>query len=118
MTVDSAMEVKAIARYQQISPQKCRLVADMIRGRGVEDALAILDYTHKKAAHLVAKTIRSAVANAENNNNADVDKLFVKTIMVDPGPTGGRFRPRAQGRATAVRKRTSHITVVVEPRGN
>jgi len=105
------MEVKAIARYQQISPRKCRLVADMVRGQGVEDALAVLDFTHKKAARFVAKTLRSAVANAENNNNLDVDSLFVKTIMVDPGPTSGRFRPRAQGRATAIRKRTSHITV-------
>jgi large subunit ribosomal protein L22 len=110
------METKAIARYQQISPRKCRLVADLVRGRGVEDALALLDFTPKKAAKLVAKTLRSAVANAENNNNADVDTLFVKTIMVDPGPTAGRFRPRAQGRATAVRKRTSHITIVVDSR--
>jgi large subunit ribosomal protein L22 len=111
------MEVKAIARYQQISPRKCRLVADMVRGQGVEDALAVLDYTHKKAARFVAKTLRSAVANAENNNNIDVDTLFIKTIMVDPGPTAGRFRPRAQGRATAIRKRTSHITVVVDSKG-
>lgn len=112
------MEVKAIARYQPISPRKCRLVADMIRGQGVEDALAVLDFTQKKAAKLLAKTLRSAVANAENNNNLDVDSLFVKTIMVDSGPTSGRFRPRAQGRATAIRKRTSHITVAVAPRGN
>lgn len=112
------MEVKAIARYQSISPRKCRLVADMVRGQGVEDALAVLDFTHKKAASFVAKTLRSAVANAENNNNLDVDTLYVKTIMVDPGPTSGRFRPRAQGRATAIRKRTSHITVVVDSRGN
>jgi large subunit ribosomal protein L22 len=113
----NAMEVKAIARYQSISPRKCRLVADMVRGQGVEDALAVLDFTPKKAARFVAKTLRSAVANAENNNNLDVDTLFVKTIMVDPGPTSGRFRPRAQGRATAIRKRTSHITVVVDSRG-
>ena len=110
------MEVRAIARYQQISPRKCRLVADMVRGQGVEKALAVLDFTQKKAARLVAKTLRSAVANAENNNNIDVDALFIKTIMVDPGPTAGRFRPRAQGRATAIRKRTSHITVVVDTR--
>jgi large subunit ribosomal protein L22 len=110
------MEVRAIARYQQISPRKCRLVADMVRGQGVEKALAVLDFTHKKAARLVAKTLRSAVSNAENNNNIDVDSLFIKTIMVDPGPTAGRFRPRAQGRATAIRKRTSHITIVVDTR--
>jgi len=110
------MEVRSIARYQPISPRKCRLVADMVRGQGVENALAVLDYTHKKAAGLIAKTLRSAVANAENNNNLDVDSLFIKTIMVDPGPTSGRFRPRAQGRATAIRKRTSHITIVVDSR--
>jgi large subunit ribosomal protein L22 len=110
------MEVRAIARYQQISPRKCRLVADMVRGQGVEKALAVLDFTQKKAAKLVAKTLRSAVANAENNNNIDVDSLFIKTIMVDPGPTAGRYRPRAQGRATPIRKRTSHITVVVDTR--
>src|SRR6185369_11804365 len=98
------MEVKAIARYQPISARKCRLVADMIRGQGVEDALAVLDFTPKKAAGIVAKALRSAVANAENNNNLDVDSLFIKTIMVDGGPTSGRFRPRAQGRATAIRK--------------
>lgn len=110
------METRAIARYQQISPRKCRLVADMVRGQRVEEALALLDYTPKKAARMVAKTLRSAVANAENNDNADAETLFVKTIMVDPGPVGGRFRPRAQGRATAIRKRTSHITVVVDSR--
>jgi len=110
------METKAIARYQQISPQKCRLVADMVRGCDVGKALSILEFTHKKAARMVEKTVRSAVANAENNNDADVDSLYIKTIMVDPGPSAGRFRPRAQGRATAVRKRTSHITVVVESR--
>ncbi|HYB98120.1 MAG TPA: 50S ribosomal protein L22 [Candidatus Limnocylindrales bacterium] len=110
------METKAIARYQQISPQKCRLVADLVRGCDVEKALSILEFTQKKAARLVEKTVRSAVANAENNDNADVDKLYIKTIMVDPGPHAGRFRPRAQGRATAIRKRTSHITVVVDSR--
>lgn len=112
------METKAIARYQPISPRKCRLVADMVRGQGVGDALAVLEFTQKKAAKLVAKTLRSAVANAEHNNNLDVDTLFVKTIMVDPGPVSGRFRPRAQGRATAIRKRTSHITIVVDSRAN
>lgn len=112
------MEVKAIARYQMISPRKCRLVADMIRGQGVEDALAVLDFTPKKAARFLAKTVRSAVANAENNNSIDVDDLFIKTVMVDMGPTSGRYRPRAQGRATPIRKRTSHITVVVDTRGN
>ncbi len=111
------METKAISRYVQITPQKCRLVADMIRGRGVEDALAVLDFTTKKAAGIVAKTLRSAVANAEAGTNVDVDSLYVKAITVDPGPVAGRFMPRAQGRATAIRKRTSHITVVLDARG-
>ena len=111
------METKAIARYQQISPQKCRLVADLVRGRNIEEALSVLEFTQKKAARLIEKTVRSAVANAENNNNADVDSLYIKTIMVDGGPSSGRFRPRAQGRATAIRKRTSHITVIVDERG-
>ncbi len=108
------MEVKAIARYQQISPRKCRLVADMVRGQGVEDALAVLDFTHKKAARFVAKTVRSAVANAENNNNLDADDLWVVRAFADPGPTIKRFRPRAMGRASRIRKRTSHITVSVD----
>ena len=110
------MEVKAIARYQTISPRKCRLVADMVRGQGVEDALAVLDFTHKKAARFVAKTLRSAVANAENTQNVDVDQLYVKKAFVDEGPTQKRTLPRAQGRATRILKRTSHVTVVVDER--
>jgi len=111
------METKSFSRYVQITPRKCRLVADMVRGRGVEDALAVLDFAAKKAAGILAKTVRSAVANAEANTNVDVDTLYVKMITVDPGPVAGRFKPRAQGRATAIRKRTSHITVVLDARG-
>lgn len=111
------MEARAKARHVRISAQKARLVADMIRGQDVEPALATLDFMPKKAAVLIAKTLRSAIANAEDTQNVDVDSLFVKTITVDEGPTLGRYRPRAQGRATAIRKRSSHITVVVDERG-
>lgn len=108
------MEARAQLRYAQISPQKARLVVDMVRGCQVEKALAILDFTPKKAAVMVAKTLRSAIANAEDTQTVDVDDLYVKTIFVDGGPVAGRFRPRAQGRATPIRKRTSHITVIVD----
>jgi large subunit ribosomal protein L22 len=100
-----------------VSPQKARLVADMVRGQEVEAALAILDFTPKKSAALIAKILRSAIANAEDQQNVDVDDLYVKTIFVDGGPVSGRFRPRAQGRATPIRKRTSHITIVVDSKG-
>jgi large subunit ribosomal protein L22 len=86
----------------------------MIRGRGVEQALGILEFTAKRAARLVAKTLKSAVANAESTQNVDVDALYVKRVYVDEGPVLKRFLPRAHGRATQVRKRTSHVTVVVD----
>ncbi len=111
------MESRAVLRHARISPQKTRLVVDLVRGKGVEEALAVLDFLPKKAARLVAKTLRSAVANAETNQNVDVDDLYVKRIFVDGGPTVGRYRPRAQGRATPIRKRSSHVTVVVDRRG-
>jgi large subunit ribosomal protein L22 len=97
-----------------IAPRKVRLVVDMIRGRRVEQALGILEFTPKRAARLVAKTLKSAVANAESTQNVDVDALYVKRVYVDEGPTLKRFLPRAHGRATPVRKRTSHVTVVVD----
>jgi large subunit ribosomal protein L22 len=108
------MEAKAIARYVRISPQKARLVVDLIRGKGVEEALNVLQFAPKKGARLVAKTLRSVVANAENNRNLDVDSLYVKRVEVGAGPTLKRFTPRAHGRATPVRKRTSHITIVLD----
>jgi large subunit ribosomal protein L22 len=98
----------------RIAPRKVRLVVDMIRGRGVEQALGILEFTAKRAARLVAKTLKSAVANAESTQNVDVDALYVKRVYVDEGPVLKRFLPRAHGRATQVRKRTSHVTVVVD----
>ena len=110
------MEATAKAKYVRISPRKARLVADAVRGMGVEEALNKLKFTPKKAAGLVSKVIASAVANASNESNADVDKLYVKAAFVDGGPTLKRWRPRAMGRAFIIRKRTSHITVVVAER--
>jgi large subunit ribosomal protein L22 len=100
--------------YVRISPQKVRLVCDQIRGKRVEEALSVLEFTPRKGAKLVAKVLRSGIANAENNRSLDVDTLFVKRIEVGPGPTLKRFLPRAQGRATPLLKRTSHITIVLD----
>lgn len=107
------MEAKAIARSVRIAPRKVRLVVDLIRGKKVGEALAILKLTPKSASPVVEKVLLSAVANADNNHNMDVDNLVVSQIFVDPGATLKRFRPRAQGRASSIHKRTSHITVVV-----
>jgi large subunit ribosomal protein L22 len=108
------MEVKAITRYVRISPRKARLVTELIKGKPVEEALTILRFVPKKAARLVDKTLRSALANAEQNPNIDVDTLYIKRIFVDGGPTMKRWRARAMGRATKIIKRTSHITVILD----
>ena len=110
------MEAKAIGRFVHISPQKLRLVCDQIRGKQVEEALSVLAFTPKKGAKLLAKVLRSGIANAENNQSLDVDSLFVKRIEVGPGPTQKRFLPRAQGRATPLLKRSSHVTIVLDER--
>ncbi|NLH27667.1 MAG: 50S ribosomal protein L22 [Syntrophomonadaceae bacterium] len=110
------MEARAVARYIWISPRKVRLVADLVRGKSVEDALAILKYLPKRAAVPVAKVIKSAAANAENNYNLDRDELYIRRIFVDEGPIIKRYRPRARGRADLKRRRTSHITVIVAER--
>jgi large subunit ribosomal protein L22 len=107
------MEVSAKLRYARISPQKCRLVADVVRGKPVGNALATLKYMPKKGAELVHKVLKSAVDNAENNNGADVDELKVHRIQVDAAPQFKRFAARAKGRGTRIVKRNSHITVVV-----
>ncbi|HVJ47532.1 50S ribosomal protein L22 [Desulfitobacterium sp.] len=107
------MQAKAIARYVRISPRKVRQVVDLIRGKKVSDALAILQFTPKGATEPVTKVLQSAVANAEHNYEMDGDSLFVAEVFVDQGPTLKRIRPRAMGRADQIRKRTSHITVVV-----
>lgn len=106
-------QAKAIARYVRISPRKVRQVVDLIRGKKISDALAILQFTPKGATEPVTKVLQSAVANAEHNYEMDTDTLFVKEVFVDEGPTLKRIKPRAMGRADQIRKRTSHITVVV-----
>jgi large subunit ribosomal protein L22 len=108
------MEARAKLKYARLSPQKTRLVVDMVRGKGVQEALNILKFSPQKAAGIVATVVNSAVANAEQKGVADVDRLMVKTIFVDQGPVLKRFMPRAQGRATKIRKPTSHITVVLD----
>ena len=108
------MEVKSSNRYIRISPRKARYVADVIRGKKVEDALDILAFIPRKASPIISKVVKSAIANAGQDESIDVDTLYIKKIVVDEGPTAKRFRPRAMGRATKIRKRTSHITVVLE----
>jgi large subunit ribosomal protein L22 len=107
------MEAKAILRSARISPQKARLVADQVRGLQVARASNLLQFSDKKAAHLIRKVLMSAISNAENNQGADVDDLKVSSIFVDEGPMLKRFMARAKGRGTRILKRTSHITVVV-----
>jgi large subunit ribosomal protein L22 len=103
-------------RYLRIAPRKVRLVVDLIRGRAVEEALNILTFSEKRAAEPVAKLLKSAVANADNKGDVNLDKLFVKTVHVDEGPTWRRWLPRAMGRATRIRKRTSHVTLILGER--
>ena len=107
------MEVVAKHRGARLSAQKARLVADQIRGKSAEEALQILEFSTKKAAHLMKKVLDSAIANAEHNDGLDIDDLHVSTVFVDEGPTMKRIRPRAKGRADRIFKRTCHITVKV-----
>ena len=108
------MEAKAVARYVRIAPRKVRQVANEITGKAVEEALQILQFTPRAAAEILQKVLTSAVANAENNFEMDRNSLVVAKAYVDQGPSLKRFRARAQGRAAAIRKRTSHITIIVE----
>jgi large subunit ribosomal protein L22 len=108
------METSAKLKSVRLSPQKTRLVVDMVRGKAVQEALNILKFSPQRPADIVAKLVRSAVANAEQKGVEDVDRLFVKAVFVDQGPVLKRFMPRAQGRATKIRKPTSHITVVLD----
>ncbi len=107
------MEVAARLKGARISAQKARLVADQVRGMPVEEALSLLEFSNKKAAHIVKKVLNSAIANAENNEGADVDELKVSSVFVDEGMTMKRLRPRAKGRADRILKRSCHITVKV-----
>jgi large subunit ribosomal protein L22 len=110
------MEARAQARYIRVTPRKARRVVDLIRGLPAAEAQAVLRFTPQRASEPVGKVLASAIANAEHNNKLDPETLFVSRAYVDEGPTLKRFRPRAQGRAYRVNKRTSHITVVVESR--
>ena len=113
-----AMGPQATLRWLRMAPRKVRLVCDLIRGKAVEDALNLLSFADKAAARPVQKLLRSALANADTAGNVDIDKLVVKSIVVDEGPTWRRWRPRAMGRATRIRKRTAHVTVILGERGN
>jgi large subunit ribosomal protein L22 len=108
------MEVKARLKFVRVSPRKAQLVADLVRGKGSEEAVNILTFTKKSAAKIIVKLLKSAIANATQKKNIDVDRLFIKKITVDQGPTMKRFQPRALGRATTIRKRTSHINIVLD----
>lgn len=107
------MEAIASLKYARISARKCKIVIDLIRDKNVDEALAILRYTPKAASPLLEKLVKSAIANAENNNNMNREKLYISKIYANQGPTAKRVRPAPQGRAYKVRKRTSHITVVL-----
>ena len=108
------MEAKAVAKYVRIAPRKVRVVMNLIRGKNVADAFAILKFTPKAGADVIEKVLKSAVANAENNFDMnDVDKLYVASAYVDQGPTLKRIHPRSRGQAFSIFKRTSHVTVVV-----
>ena len=107
------MQVQATLKYASISPQKARLVADQIRGLSAERAIEFLRFNTKKASELLKKVLESAIANAEHNAGADIDELNISKIFVDEGPVAKRFRARARGRVNYIKKRTSHITIIV-----
>ena len=108
------METQAKLRNVRLSPRKARLVVDMVRGKGIQEAMNILQFSPQKTAPILSKLLKSAVANAEQKGVSDIDQLFIKTVMVDQGPVLRRFMPRAQGRASRIRKPTSHITEVLD----
>ena len=111
------MATSATLKFTHLSPQKMRLVADQIRGLSVDRAINILAFSNKKGAEIVKKVLESAIANAENNDGADIDELKISAIQVNQGPTMKRLRPRARGRADRILKRTSHLTVTVSENG-
>ncbi len=112
------MEAKAILRYVRISPRKVKIVADLIRNKPVGTALGILKNTPKAASDILEKLLGSAIANAENNHDMDAGSLYISEIYANQGPTLKRIRPRAQGRAFRIRKRTSHVTIVLKEKVN
>ena len=110
------MEAKAVAKYIRIAPRKIRVVMDLIRGKNIGEAFAILKYTPKVGADVIEKVLKSAVANAGHNNDMNVDNLFISAAYVDQGPTLKRIHPRSRGQAFKILKRSSHVTVVVKER--
>ena len=110
------MEAKAILRYARISPRKVKIVIDLIRNKSVAEAIGIINNTPKAASEYLIKLLNSAIANATNNHNMDAEKLYVAEVYANPGPILKRIMPRAQGRAFRIRKRTSHITIVLKER--
>jgi len=107
------METRAVAKHQRISPRKARQVIDLVRGKDVDEAVGILKNTPRKASEMIEDVINSAVANAEHNHDMIIDDLYISEAYVDEGPTMKRYKPRAMGQASTIRKRTSHITIVV-----
>ncbi len=107
------MEIRAKARFVRISPQKIRLIMGQVRGKKVEEALNLLSFAPQRGARILKKLLDSAVSNAQQNADMDVDSLYIAKVYADEGPTLKRWRPRAQGRATRIRKRTSHLTVIL-----
>ena len=114
MEENTVLEAKATLRYARISARKVKIVADLIRGKDVSEALAIVKFTPKASSEIIEKLLKSAIANAENNHEMNVENLYVAEIYANQGPTLKRIMPRAQGRAFRIRKRTSHITVVLK----
>ena len=108
------MEAKAILRYARISPRKVKIVIDLIRNKSVAEAIGIINNTPKAASEYLIKLLNSAIANATNNHNMDIEKLYVAEVFANPGPILKRIQPRAQGRAFRIYKRTSHVTIVLE----
>ena len=107
------MQARAEAKHVRISPRKVKIVVDLIRGKNVDSAVSILNHTRKAASEPVLKLLKSAMANAENNHNMNVDSLYVAKVFANPGPTYKRMMPRAQGRAFRILKRQSHVTIVL-----
>jgi len=113
--VEEPVLVRATSKYVRVSPRKARLIADQVRGKHIDDARSLLQFSPRSAADDIAKVIESAAANAENNHDLIGDEMVVAEIRVDEGPTLKRFRPRAMGRATPIHKRTCHISVALTP---
>jgi len=107
------MQAKAVARYVRVAPRKVSLVLDLIRGKNIGEALAILNHTPKSASPIIEKVLKSAIANADQNHKMKIENLVVSEAYANQGPTMKRFRPRAMGRASRINKRTSHITIVL-----